>query len=144
MLLVLMPYMRLVALRDRARLVPAMLRRFIGVIWASIATIVFTGLYRVFLVMHITTIDQLTAGPYGQILTMKLTLVVVLIGIAASVTLRVYPRIAAHVATHEGDEHGVYTCPACGGLMGAMRRHLTAGLGIALVIILLAAALRGA
>jgi len=142
--LVLLPNMRLIALRDRARFVPVMMRRFLTVVWISIALIVFSGLYRVLFVMQITTLEPFFFTRYGNILLLKLVLVAALIGVAASVSYRVYPRTVRHVITHLNDEPSVYSCKECSWVVGSIKNHLETGLAVAAVIIFLAAMLRGA
>ncbi|MDJ0269363.1 MAG: CopD family protein [Aigarchaeota archaeon] len=142
--LVMLPNMQLIALRDRARLVPRILSRFLKIVWTSIALIAVSGLYRVVVVLNITGIEPLLLSRYGNILTLKLLLVAALIAVAASLTVRIYPRIVSHVATHINDGPDAYKCPACGSIVGTIRLHLKTGLALAAVIIFLAATLRGA
>ena len=141
---VLLPNMPTIALRDRAKLVPKLLKRFLKIVWISIAVIVLTGLYRVFFVMKITTIEQLIFTRYGNILGIKILLVIALITVALSVTLRVYRRTVSHVITHSNDSPDSYSCPACKNIVGSIQLHLETGLALAFIIIFLAAMLRGA
>ncbi|MEM4281323.1 MAG: CopD family protein [Candidatus Caldarchaeum sp.] len=143
-LLVLLPSLPTLSLRDRARLVPKVLRRFLTVVWISIGVISFSGLYRIFAVMQITTLSQLSSSFYGQVLTVKLVFVTMLLAVALSVTLKVYPKVTDHVRQHLNDPPDVYRCPMCGEISGLVRAHLAAGLAIGAVVILLAAILRGA
>ena len=141
---VLLPNMSTIALRDRAKLVPRILKRFLKVVWISIFIIVLSGLYRVIFVMRITTIEQLIFTRYGNILGIKILLVIALITVALSVTLRVYRRTVSHVTTHNNDSPDSYSCPLCKNIIGSMQLHLETGLALAFIIIFLAAMLRGA
>ena len=143
-LFVLLGNMRFISLRDRARFVPRILRRFLIVVWASIFAIVVSGVYRVVFVMGITNVEQLIFTRYGNILGIKLLLVIILIAVALSVTTRVYPRTVRHVITHSNDSPDNYVCADCGRIVGSIRGHLEAGFLLAVVIIFLAAMLRGA
>ena len=143
-LFILLGNMRLISLRDRARFVPRILRRFLTVVWISIAAIVVSGVYRVVFVMRITSIEQLIFTRYGNILGIKLLLVIALIAVALSVTRRVYPRVVKHVSTHYDENPNNYVCSECGNVVGSIRSHLETGFLLAVVIIFLAAMLRGA
>ena len=144
LLLVLLPNLRLIALRDRAKLVPELFRRFMVVIWVSIALITVSGLYRVFFVLGFDSLNDLTASYYGNVLLIKLLLVAALFGVALSVTFRVRPSVVSHVKTHLNDPPESYACAMCKSVAGPLRAHLALGLALASVIILLAALLRGA
>lgn len=143
-LLVLMPGMSAVALRDRARMVPILLRKFLTVVWVSIGLIVVSGLFRVFFVLQITSFEPLILSSYGNLLLVKILLVVGLIGVASAVTFRRYPSTLKHVTTHLNDPPDAYRCQLCGSVMGSLRNYLDTGLALALVIIFIAALLRGA
>ena len=140
--LVLSPSLGLISLRDRARFVPKILRRFLVVVWISIAIIVASGIYRLVFVMGMRSLEPLFFTVYGNILSIKLLLVSALIGIAASISLRVYPRTVAHVSMHADEGPEVYACPACRTVAGSISRHVTLGLLLALAIIFLAVMLR--
>ncbi|MEM2236789.1 MAG: CopD family protein [Candidatus Caldarchaeum sp.] len=143
-LLVLLPSLPTLSLRDRARLVPKVLKRFLTVVWISIGVISFSGLYRMIAVMKITTLSQLSSSFYGQVLSAKLVFVAMLLAVALSVTLKVYPKVTDHVKQHLNDPPDAYRCPMCGEISGLVRVRLAAGLAIGAVVILLAAVLRGA
>lgn len=143
LLTVLLPAMPKLALRDRANFVPIILGRFIRLVWISIATLVASGLYRMFAVWNVGE-ATFWSLPQGQILTTKLVLAAALIGVALSVTFNVVPKTVAHVSTHKNDSPDAYACLQCAQVMGGMKRHLKTALALALVIIFLAAKLRGA
>ncbi|MEM1946478.1 MAG: CopD family protein [Candidatus Caldarchaeum sp.] len=143
-LMVLLPSLSTVSLRDRARFVPKVLKRFLTIVWLSIAVVSLSGLYRMVAVMNITALPQLSSSHYGQLLSVKLVFVIFLLAVALSVTLRVYPKVTNHVRQHLDESPDVYRCPVCREISGLMRVHLMAGLSMAAAIILLAAFLRGA
>jgi putative copper export protein len=143
-LFVLMSGIPMTSLRDRARMMPILLKRFLAIVWISIAVIVASGLFRVFYVMGMTTLDPFILSSYGNLLLLKIILVIALIGVASSVTLRQYPRTLKHLTTHLNDPPESYRCQQCGSIVGGLRNHLDIGLALALVIIFLAAMLRGA
>ncbi|HIQ29901.1 MAG TPA: hypothetical protein EYH45_04985 [Candidatus Caldiarchaeum subterraneum] len=143
-LFVLLGNMRFISLRDRARFVPRILKRFLVIVWLSIAAIIISGLYRVIFVMHITSVEQLIFTRYGNILGLKIILVVALITVALRITTKVYNRTVHHVAKHVDDEPNSYTCAECGSIVGSIRNHLEVGFLLSVVIIFLAAMLRGA
>jgi len=142
--LVLLPSMPLIALRDRAKLMPRLLKRFLTVVWVSIALIASSGLYRVFFILGITAPEQFYYTWYGNLLAVKLATVIALIGVALLVTFRLYPRAVRHVQTHANEGPDSYKCPACATVAGSIRTHLETGLALGVVIIFMAAMLRGA
>ncbi|GBC69326.1 hypothetical protein HRbin01_01024 [archaeon HR01] len=143
-LLVLMAGLPHVALRDRARMMPILLRRFLYLVWVSVAVVAATGLYRVVFVMGITDVAALTMTRYGNLLLAKLVLVAALLAVASSVTLRVYPRTVRHLQTHLEEPADSYRCTSCRMITGSIKLHLETGLVLAAVIIFAAALLRGA
>lgn len=142
-LFVLMPAVTTVALRDRARFMPIVLRRYLVVVWISIAVLAGTGLYRMFMVWDAAASGFWATG-LGHTLAGKLVLVVVLIGIAVRLTADTVPQAIRHVHTHLGEPAEAYRCAQCATLMGGMRRRLQLALLIGLAIIYLAVMLRGA
>lgn len=143
-LFVLMPSLPVVSLRDRARLVPRLLSRFLTIVWLSVAISASSGLYRAVAVMGITSLNHLTGTYYGNVLMVKLVLVAVLIAIASSVTLRVYPRTVSHLKTHLDDQPTEYRCAKCSEVTGFIKVHLIAAVSLSVVIVFSAALLRGA
>jgi len=143
-LFVLIPALPTVSLRDRAVLVPRLFRRFLTLVWLSIAVVASTGLYRAVAVMGISSINSLTGTYYGNILLLKLVLVAALIAVALSVTVRVYPRTVSHLKTHQNDQPTEYRCSKCGDVTGFIKAHLTAAVLLSVFIIFAAALLRGA
>ncbi len=143
-LFVLIPALPTVSLRDRAALVPRLLRRFLTLVWLSIAVVASTGLYRAVAVMGISSINSLTGTYYGNILLSKLVLVAALITVALSVTLRVYPRTVSHLKTHQTDQPTEYRCSKCGEITGFVKAHLYAAVVLSVFIVFAAALLRGA
>ena len=143
-LFVLLGNMRFISLRDRAKFVPRILKRFLTIVWISISAIIISGLYRVVFVMRITNVEQLVFTRYGNILGLKIILVAALVIVALRVTTGVYPKTVQHVATHIDDKPDEYACGKCSSIVGSMRNHLEAGFLLALIIIFLAAMLRGA
>ena len=141
-LLVLMPAMPKIALRDRANFVPLTLRRFLRVVWIAVTVILVTGLCRAFTIWPAGEASFWTT-PLGRILGEKLGMVVLILGVVLSVTLRAVPRAIAHVATHKDDPADAYACKQCATIIGSLKRHLQIGLAIALVIIFWAVRLRG-
>jgi len=143
-LFVLMPGIPMTSLRDRARMMPILLRRFLTVVWISIALLTVTGLFRVIYIIRITSIEPLILSHYGNLLLLKIILVTALIAVATSVTLRQYPRTLKHLKTHHDDPPESYKCQQCRSIVGSLRSHLDTGLALALVILFIAALLRGA
>jgi uncharacterized membrane protein len=142
-LFVLMPAVPHIALRDRARFMPLILRRFLVIVWTAIGLLILSGLYRMFFVWDVTQAGFFTT-PTGYTLTVKLVLVTVLIAVAAVVTFKAVPRARAHVTTHHGDPPDAYKCAQCGDIVGSLRRWLQIALVLALAIIYAAVVLRGA
>ncbi len=141
-LFVLLPAMPNVALRDRARYVPVLLRRFLWVVWVSVVAIFVTGLYRIFFVWNAAE-AAFWGTPQGRTLVEKLGLVGAILVVVLLVTFRVVPGAIAHVATHADDPADAYKCPQCLKVIGGMKRHLQVGFAIGLVIILYGVMLRG-
>ncbi len=142
-LFVLMPAMPRVSLHDRATFMPALLRRFLVVVWTAIGLLILTGLYRMFFVWDITQ-PGFFSGPLGYSLTAKLILAAALFAIALLVSFRTVPRATTHVSTHLQDSCDTYKCAQCGEIIGGMRRVLQAALVVALAVIYAAVELRGA
>ena len=143
-LFVLIPGLQTVSLRDRSALVPRLFRRFLTLVWLSIAVVASTGLYRAVAVMGISSLNSLTGTYYGNILLLKLVLVAALFAVALSVTVRVYPRTVNHLKTHQNDPPTEYRCSKCGEVTGIVKAHLTAAVLLSAFIIFAAALLRGA
>jgi uncharacterized membrane protein len=141
-LFVLMPAVPHIALRDRARFMPLILRRFLVIVWTAIGVLILSGLYRMFFVWDVTQAGFFTT-PTGYTLTIKLVLVAVLIAVAGVVTFQAVPRARAHVTTHHGDPPEAYTCAQCGDIVGGLRRLLQIALLVALTTIYAAVELRG-
>ncbi len=142
-LFVLMPAVPQISLRDRARFMPLILRRFLVVVWTAIGFLLFSGAYRIFFVWDISQMGFFST-PLGYTLAVKLVLVGALIGIALLVTYRTVPHTRAHVRTHLDDSCDAYKCAQCRQIVGGMRRVLQAALIVALVVIYAAVELRGA
>jgi uncharacterized membrane protein len=141
-LVVLMPAVPKIALRDRANFVPLILRRFLAVVWTSVGLILVTGLYRIFWVWDAAQ-SSFWGTPVGRVLMEKLTLFGVILVVVGLVTFRAVPRAIAHVATHQGDAPDAYACKECATVVGSLKRHLQVGLAVALLIIFWAVRLRG-
>lgn len=141
-LVVLMPAMPKIALRDRANFVPLILTRFLWVVWVAYGVILVTGTYRIFFVWDAST-GAFWASPLGRVLMEKLGLVAGITAVVLSVTYQAVPRAKAHVATHKADAPDAYACKECATVIGALKRRLQIGLAFALVIIFWAVRLRG-
>ena len=142
-LFVLMPAVPHVALRDRVKFMPLILRRFLYIVWAAIGLIVVSGVYRILFVWNVTEAGFFSTQ-LGYVLIAKLMLVVVLIVIAILVTFQAVPRAREHVTTHLKDPPDEYKCAQCGDIVGRLRRLLQSALVVALVVIYAAIELRGA
>lgn len=140
-LFVLMPAVPKIALRDRANFIPIILRRFLALVWTSVAVILLSGTYRIFWVWNASQ-AEFWGSPVGRILMEKLTLVAVILVVVSLVTFRAVPRALTHVATHQKDAPDAYACQQCATVVGSLKRHLQVGLAVALLIIFWAVRLR--
>lgn len=126
----------------RATIGPRMAKRFLTLVWIAIAVLLVTGLYRVLLVQQMFTADRWFQTGYGHLLMTKLVLFFLFVGIAGHLTAVTYPRLRAHAREHLVHP-GVTACTTCTLLMRKAKRIMRIGWGLAAVIVLLAAKLRG-
>lgn len=126
----------------RATLAPRLMRRFLTIVWLSAGLLMATGLYRVLAVQRMTTESWFHTG-YGHSLMTKLGLSFLLLGIAGHLTAVTYPRVRAHMQEHLASPAPM-PCATCARLMGSAKRMMRIGWAIGVIVILLAARLRGA
>ncbi|MBI2346167.1 MAG: CopD family protein [Deltaproteobacteria bacterium] len=127
----------------RATIAPRLVRRFLTLVWISVVLLLGTGLYRVFAVQQMWTATAWFSSGYGHILLTKLVLSLLLFGIAGHLTFASYPKLRAHMEEHAMSPAPV-ACTTCIRMMRKARRMLKLAWVIGLLIILLAARLRGA
>ena len=138
------PYLPAIELKQRAILLRRVFKRFLTLTWISIAVIAASGLYRVFFVNQMVTAEPFLSTTYGNTLLVKLSLVSTMIIIVATVTFVLFPKISGHLKGHETETVSPKMCPICGKMLKQVRQLMTAGLGLAVIVVLLAAFLRGA
>lgn len=138
------PYLPSIELKQRAILVRRVFTRFLILAWGSIAIIATSGLYRVFFVNNMVTAEPFVNTTYGNALLLKLSLVATMIIIVAAVTFVLFPKISEHLKGHETETVSPKMCPVCGKMLKQVRHLMTAGLALAIVVVFLAAFLRGA
>lgn len=138
------PYLPSIELKQRAILVRRVMKRFLGMAWVSIIVIAASGLYRVFFVNNMVTAEPFLNTVYGNALLAKLSLVSAMIAIVAAITLILFPKISEHLKSHEDETVSPNMCPVCGKMLKQVRRLMITALSMAVVVIFLAAFLRGA
>lgn len=143
-LIILTPSLGVIELKPRAVLLRRVLRKFLHTVWGSLFIIVATGLFRVFFVNRMTSLDVFLGTFYGNLLTIKIILVVVMILLAAYVTLVLYPPLTTHLSQHETETFSPQTCPTCRDMLKTTRRLMLTVAALGFIVILLAAQLRGA
>lgn len=141
-LISLAPSLSQIEFLQRGKLLKLVMKRFLHIVWGSIAVIVATGLYRVFVVNAMTSLDSFTASGYGHLLLTKIGLVIVMIALAAWVTYGLFPRVSKHIDEHT--EKQTPACVECGKLLKKTRRIMWTVLVLGIIVILVAARLRGA
>jgi putative copper export protein len=141
-LMILMPNLKKVNISERSKLMGSVIPSFVKLIWISIAIIVSTGLYRVAFVNNMTVQDL--ASPYGLSLIVKISIVGVMIAIAAAITARLVPRILSHIVIHQKGEEMQQSCSACASMLRHMRMLMTSVFVLSFAVIFIAAFLRGA
>jgi putative copper export protein len=138
------PYLPSIELKQRAILVRRVFTRFLTLAWGSIFIIAVSGLYRVFFVNNMITAEPFLNTTYGNALLVKLSLVSMMITIVATITFVLFPKISEHLKGHETETVSPKMCPICGKMLKQVRQLMTAGLGLAVIVVFLAAFLRGA
>lgn len=128
----------------RAQLAPRLVRRFLVLVWSAAAVLLITGFYRVLAVQHMTTATSwLHNGPYGHTLMTKLFLYLLMVGLAVHINFILYPRLRSHMQEHTASAAPT-ACTVCARLMQKTRRMMWIGWGMSLLVVFLAARLRGA
>ena len=98
--------------RDRLRLSLILEARFRAIMWPAVGMVLFTGLYNVVQVLYATS---LAGGRLPQtftyLLSMKLLLVALMIGIQAALHLIIYPRRVALFRALPADMDAMPTIP---------------------------------
>ncbi len=143
-LMILMPNLKLVDLTNRSRLMSRAMPSFLRLVWISIGIIVGTGLYRVFVVNQVATLQDFVGTAYGISLTAKMIIVVAMIVTAAVVTLRLAPRIVSHLAVHIQGEPMQSSCSICASMLRQTRVLMISVFVMSFAVIFIAAFLRGA
>ena len=143
-IMILTPNMKRVDLTNRSKLMSNVMPSFLKLVWISIAIIVSTGLYRVAFVNNMTELSDFTSTTYGLSLIAKMSIVAVMIAIAAVITLRLAPKIISHLSIHIQGEQMQQSCSVCGSMMKQTRSLMISVFVMAFVVIFIAAFLRGA
>jgi putative copper export protein len=143
-LLILTPNLKQVDLTNRSKLMSKVLPNFLKLVWISIAIIVATGLYRLAFVNKMTTFGDFVGTSYGLSLLVKIAIVIVMIAIAAVITLGLRPKMMAHLLTHVRGEPMQQSCSICASIMRQTRSLMLAVFLMSFVVIFIAALLRGA
>lgn len=143
-LMILMPSIKQVDLKNRSMLIHNALPRFLKIAWVSIAIIVATGLYRVAFVNNMTTLSAFTATTYGLSLLVKIIIVAVMIVVAGVITFGMKPRIISHLSIHIGGKEQETSCVTCKQLLTRTRMLMMSVFLMSFAVIYLAAFLRGA
>lgn len=100
-LLVLRPSMGVVDPHQRVKLAVKALKRFIPLVWISILTLIFTG---VFLAMpKASSLEAIFRSPYGNVLLFKLAVVLVMVTIVTVIRYTLLPRLNYLIAGSSPD-----------------------------------------
>jgi uncharacterized membrane protein len=142
--MILTPNLKRIDLTNRSKLMSNVMPSFLKLVWISIAIIVSTGLYRVAFVNNMTAISDFTSTDYGLSLIAKMSIVAVMIAIAAVITFRVAPKIISHLSTHIQGEQMQQSCSVCASMLKQSRYLMIAVLAISFAVLFIAAFLRGA
>jgi uncharacterized membrane protein len=142
--MMLAPNLKQVDLTNRSKLVSRVLPNFLKLVWISIAIIVATGLYRVAFVNNMTTLADFTGTGYGLSLLAKISIVAAMIILAAIITVKLKPKIMAHLPVHIQGEPMQQSCSTCVTMLKQMRSLMITVFVMSFVVIFIAAFLRGA
>jgi len=93
---VLLPSAPAVVLVERAKLLEGVFKRFLRLVWTSILLLVFSGLYKITRVLD--SFDQLFTTRYGNVLLIKLLLVLSMVTVAAVFTFVYRPKLFSLLA----------------------------------------------
>lgn len=143
-LMVLMPNLKRIDLTNRSKLVSKVLPNFLKLVWISIAVIVATGLYRVAFVKNMTALADFTSTSYGLSLLSKMSIVAIMIILAAIITVKFKPRILAHLSTHIEGAPMQQACSTCASMLKQTRMLMMTIFMLSFAVIFIAAFLRGA
>lgn len=143
-LVILTPSVGAIDLKPRAMLLRRVLRKFLHTVWGSLLIIVATGLYRVFIVNQMTSLEAFLATSYGGFLTAKILIVIVMLAIVTYVTLVLYPPLRLHLSQHETEAVSPQACQTCRDRLKSIRRFMWTVATLGVAVILIAAQLRGA
>ena len=142
-LMILMPNLKQIDLTNRSKLVSKVLPNFLKLAWISIAVIVATGLYRVVFVKNMTALADFTSTSYGLSLLSKMSIVAIMIILAAIITVKFKPRILAHLSTHIEGAPMQQTCSTCASMLKQTRMLMMTVFVLSFAVIFIAAFLRG-
>ena len=143
-IMILTPNLKRIDLTNRSKLMSNVMPSFLKLVWISIVIIVSTGLYRVAFVNNMTELSDFTSTTYGLSLIAKMSIVAVMIAIAAVITLRLAPKIISHLSIHIQGEQMQQSCSICTSMMKQTRSLMISVFVMAFVVIFIAAFLRGA
>lgn len=143
-LMILMPNLKQIDLTNRSKLVSKVLPNFLKLAWISIAVIVATGLYRVVFVKNMTALADFTSTSYGLSLLSKMSIVAIMIILAAIITVKLKPRILAHLSTHIEGAPMQQACSTCASMLKQTRMLMMTVFVLSFAVIFIAAFLRGA
>jgi len=143
-IMILTPSLKRIDLTNRSKLMSNVMPSFLKLVWISIVIIVGTGLYRVAFVNDMTELSDFTSTSYGLSLIAKMSIVAVMIAIAAVITLRLAPKIILHLSTHIQGEQLQQSCSVCASMMKQTRSLMISVFIMSFVVIFIAAFLRGA
>ena len=101
------------------------LHGFSGIGSALVAVLVATGLVNSWFVIGLAGVPQLWTAAYGQLLTIKVALFLVMVGLAAANRFILTPRLRAAVDTGSSSESAI----------GALRRSLAMETGLSILVL---------
>jgi len=141
--MILTPNLKRIDLTSRSKLMSNVMPAFLKLVWISIVIIVSTGLYRVAFVNNMTNLSDFVSS-YGLSLIAKMSIVAVMIAIAAVITLRLAPKIISHLSTHIQGEQMQQSCSVCASMLKQTRSLMISVFVMSFAVIFIAAFLRGA
>ena len=142
-IMILTPNLKRIDLTSRSKLMSNVMPAFLKLVWISIVIIVSTGLYRVAFVNNMTNLSDFVSS-YGLSLIAKMSIVAVMIAIAAVITLRLAPKIISHLSTHIQGEQMQQSCSVCASMLKQTRSLMISVFVMSFAVIFIAAFLRGA
>lgn len=143
-IMILTPNLKRIDLTNRSKLMSNVMPSFLKLVWISIVIIVGTGLYRVAFVNNMANLSDFASTSYGLSLIVKMSIVAVMIAIAAVITLRLAPKIISHLSVHIQGEQTQQSCSICASMMKQTRSLMISIFVMSFAVIFIAAFLRGA